>query len=370
MNCLRLAHFVVFASVALGPITSRCLHADPVGGSQPRATQLTEVIQTGWLFVDGVYLRPPYRIEVSPDSVVVNGTPLPIDLADEAFAPERGLNRLKRGPFRNRGRRLGLVSAGPARHHARQTTAERFALTLTTSLRTDGAVILFQGAPYVDLHSPSEQFTFCETMLAAQPTRDQIDAFARLPEAESERTAWQQWLAEFTPAVDLRTRMQALVTDTLARDAEQSKQIIATQRLDRFAYPLTLVAMMLGVIGFGHLLQWVGRGLADQSEAGASTGAKYAATALLLMLGMSAIDLIWTVLAVQAGAMSEVNPIAAPFADSPARLALFKLAVTGTALAILYVWRSRPSTQQATWWMCLVCVLLTFRWVMFDSMIQ
>ena len=85
---------------------------------------------------------------------------------------------------------------------------------------------------------------------------------------------------------------------------------------------------------------------------------------------MSVLDLVWTILAGQAGVMTELNPLAAKFIDSPGQLAFFKMFATATGFGILFVWRQRRQVQQAIWWMCLVCVLLTFRWVMFDSMIN
>ena len=89
---------------------------------------------------------------------------------------------------------------------------------------------------------------------------------------------------------------------------------------------------------------------------------------ILLMLGMSAVDLLWTIMAGQAGVMKEINPLAAGLIQTPTSLALFKVTATAIGCGLLYSFRDRRRVQEATWWMCLVCVLVTFRWVMFDSM--
>jgi hypothetical protein len=68
--------------------------------------------------------------------------------------------------------------------------------------------------------------------------------------------------------------------------------------------------------------------------------------------------------------MRELNPVAAQLVGSPMHLILFKVVATGAGGAILFIWRHRSQIQQAAWWMCLVCVLLTFRWVVFDSVLN
>ena len=87
------------------------------------------------------------------------------------------------------------------------------------------------------------------------------------------------------------------------------------------------------------------------------------------MLGMAGLDLVWTILAGQAGVIREVNPFAASILQSPIQLVAFKFAATGLGIGILYVWRHRRQIQNVTWWMCLVSVLLTFRWVVLDSVV-
>jgi hypothetical protein len=89
---------------------------------------------------------------------------------------------------------------------------------------------------------------------------------------------------------------------------------------------------------------------------------------LVLIALLSCIDLVWTLAATGAGAMSELNPLGSRLIGDPAQLVLFKLGVTIAPIAILYVLHRRPVAQIASWWCCLLLTLLTARWVVFQSM--
>ncbi len=54
--------------------------------------------------------------------------------------------------------------------------------------------------------------------------------------------------------------------------------------------------------------------------------------------------------------------------ESPALLAVFKLTSLLLACWILLRLRRYHGAQVASWWMCLVCTVLTFRWVTFNSL--
>jgi hypothetical protein len=132
--------------------------------------------------------------------------------------------------------------------------------------------------------------------------------------------------------------------------------------MERSAYPLTIVGMLLGVFALGHTLKW------SSANPSGESATSFVKTALLLILAMSCLDLIWTALAGAAGQMKELNPMAVGIINSPTALIVFKSSVTLLACGILMFLRSQPKAQFATWWMCLVCVLLTFRWVVFQSL--
>ena len=212
--------------------------------------------------------------------------------------------------------------------------------------------------------------TFCEVLLSKNRTPEQVSQFALLAGDPRQHDAWKTWLSDFQPTPALQTILQIRVYETDHTLAESERQIAAVQRLDLMSYPLTVLGMLLSVFALGHVLKWTAKSIvAEQNAAYSPEVTRCVEVALLLMLAMSLIDLVWTILAGQAGVMKEVNPLAATYLDSPVQLVAFKVTATGLGCGILYAWRRRKQVQDATWWMCLVCVLLTFRWVVFDSVI-
>jgi hypothetical protein len=144
----------------------------------------------------------------------------------------------------------------------------------------------------------------------------------------------------------------------------------ALRRLENVAYPLTILGMLVGVFALGYLLQWSARGLVSDDVAScAPQSVRSTWVGLLLIIAMSAIDLIWTILSGSAGLMNELNPVASDLIHSPLHLLIFKVSATAFGVGLLYVARRRRQPQLATWWVCLVFVLLTFRWAVFNSLL-
>ena len=83
---------------------------------------------------------------------------------------------------------------------------------------------------------------------------------------------------------------------------------------------------------------------------------------------LSALDLIWTILASQAGRMREMNPFGSGLIEDPLLLIAFKVGMIGAAIAMLFVLRRHRQAQVGAWWACLICTLLTVRWLTFNSM--
>ncbi|MEM0924846.1 MAG: DUF5658 family protein, partial [Planctomycetota bacterium] len=80
------------------------------------------------------------------------------------------------------------------------------------------------------------------------------------------------------------------------------------------------------------------------------------------------IDLIWTYAASNAGSMRELNPLASGLVKDPVLLSAFKFIATGSAMALFYVLRHQKFAQLGCWWCCLLLMLLTSRWVVFQSL--
>ncbi|MEM8733467.1 MAG: DUF5658 family protein [Planctomycetota bacterium] len=360
-------------------------------GDSGEFLQLPVTAEDGLLFHNGEYIPAPYFVEFKGSDVTVNGRLLKLKNEREREDEVRrdvGGNGRGRGQRNGRGgpgrggprdlppRQRAMFDAGSRRRELVPSdatiapeTAERDARRIAAGLKRGEHVVVFDGTPLKILQSPADRFFLADAFLSSELTEVQRREFVGLGPVGS-RDKWDAWVDEFTPTPSLQTVLEEDRDSFLATERRERATIAARHRLESAAYPLTIAAMVLGVIAFGHMLQWVAQGFVIKGDESIVLGASFSSKALLLMLAMSAIDLTWTILALQAGAMSEVNPMASQFASSPLQLTLFKIIATGGALGILYAWRLQPKVQKATWWMCLVCILLTFRWVVFDSMMQ
>ena len=177
------------------------------------------------------------------------------------------------------------------------------------------------------------------------------------------------WATAYTPVEPFLTPAVALLNSSEARTLENYNTIEANRRLQAFAYPLTMFGMVMSVLSLGHLLQSAPRPKFEVvSDAWKSELAKATVYSLGLVIVLSALDLVWTVLASQAGQMTEINPIGNQLIESASLLSLFKALATLGSCALLFFLRHHPRAQLAAWWICLICTVLTFRWLVLHSM--
>ena len=245
--------------------------------------------------------------------------------------------------------------------------AVRNARQIASSLENGRVVILNADSPMVTLNLPEPTYLFYDAILTGNATDQQLETLNSIMSKEETREQWDQSLYLLVPDEGLRKLLRVRINSLTNGDERNDREAQALLRLDRMSYPLTTSGMLLAVVALWNVIRWP-RNPDRQSDSVAHSLKKYSITAIWMILGMSCVDLTWTVLAYRAGVMREVNPLASLFITSPLQLAVFKITATGIGLGILYFWRHRSQAQHATWWMSLVCVLLTFRWVVFDQM--
>lgn len=345
----------------------------PVGGAWagefPKSSPLTT--KHGMVFVDGAFLPPPYRIAVAGEQLTIANTDqqVAIELSDLSDIIDCQLFDW-------------MDLDDPAVHLApvRVATSDESAVNdlvrhVASQLNDDVILLAFRGIPGHFVARGSDEKAFLEAVL-----RKHTSEFLNAAPDGASRSAWTRWLEQFAPDRDLRNKLEsrlAVLEDIASENATRNS---ATRRLARFSYPLTVLAMLLAVVSLGHVLKWSAFDMTSMirhSPAGIlespltydHDGGKYVSQALVLMSGMALIDWCWTVLASQAGVMHEVNPLAAGLIHSASGLAVLKVAALAVSFTIFYVLRDRRVVQQAAWWMCLVSVLLTFRWIVVDSLV-
>ena len=178
------------------------------------------------------------------------------------------------------------------------------------------------------------------------------------------------WLGRFKdyePSPKLRDRLASDMPQIeITRQRAEEIQSRA-KSLGRWAYPLTAIAMLLVAIASGQL--FVSRALLcrDRSHA-ASDISQATQRCILFIVCLSLLDLICTLAAHQAGVMHELNPLGGSLIGNPLALIAFKISITFGAAAMLYALRGHFSARRAAWWLCLVFVLVTVRWVAFNSL--
>lgn len=326
----------------------------------------SKVIQSGCLFVSGDYIPPPYEIKMENGAPTINGHPIEfVKRPNSGFSESDGEPRFhgKRRALRriNRGFESSPASAKFAREFNSMGSSD-WVEDLRACLFLDGIVVLFDHCSPVLASTASDQAAFCAAMLADQASEQELTAVMRIAPEQSGREQLRSLLSDFRPNQELASWMNHKIdhVDAVARGNQRT--IAATRRLDQAEYPLTLIGMVLGVVALGHNLKWSAR---DQK---ADEIVPFVKIALLLIVAMSVLDLIWTLLTSQAGQMREINPIASSFLNSPLQLIVFKTGVTATACGILFSLRQSSQAQAAVWWLSLICILLTFRWVVFSPL--
>lgn len=335
----------------------------------------------GIVFVDETGLEAPYRVTATADAVFVNGARFESEIdhseedddsnADvednEEAADDAEDNRHARRNFFFRPWQRGGAGVQPWQH--RRPNTYRDAQAIFDWLENDEIVLAFNGAKATYLGVASNVAKFAKVIVGDDPSRSDIEEYLSLGPAPESRQRFQALMDGAVVPDSVREKLSQELDFILEAERQSLAQLNATHRLDLLAYPLTMVGMILGVIAFGLMMQWSGKGITAQVGSQESdTIDRFMIASIRLMLAMSALDLTWTILAGQAGTMKEVNPVAAQFISSPMQLAIFKVIATSIGLGIIYIWRHRQQMQQAAWWICLIFVLLTFRWVMFDSM--
>lgn len=322
----------------------------------------------GFVFLESGYVPAPYLVQATADSVTINGHPVPLridldqddieradlDPGDVDAAPHRGFHR--RG-------RLGRFPGWE------RAAYRRAAFRIADELDAEPVMIAFPGQPPEYIYDLSDQYVFLKALLDHDFDSDEFHQFLNERATPEEQSVMKNWVQGLLVTDELRDRAHTLVEQVGAAEEKNLSEIRANRRLDAMAYPMTVLGMVLGILALGHLLKSFSKmenseqGTLPSSEVLRATG-----VSIGLMVALSLFDLTWTVLASQAGVMKELNPLGSQMISDPTMLIAFKLAATFVGCGVLYALRRHERARRACWWLCLICTVLTFRWVMFNSM--
>ncbi len=319
------------------------------------------VHQQGYIFLDGRYIPPPYEVEVQGENVSLNGLMLTdIDLSNYEIAPPKSPNR---GNFMFGRRRFTRDSQRPGRTQAREFAGVLIVAQMGT------AVVLFKNRPPLAMEMSREGQDLINTLCDPKSIQDGNHGIPETLTAEVDRETWTQLVSEFQPTTEFLARATEQIRQQEQIQAVNEATTYANVFAGRIEYPVTIFAMIVVVLSFGHLLsnkpviEIPSDGKPDSMHAQRIVG-----RSLLIVGILSALDLAWTIAASQSGTMRELNPLGSQLIDNPLQLVIFKLAASSTAIGLLYWLHRQPIAQVASWWSCLVLTLLTARWLTLHSM--
>ena len=296
-------------------------------------------VTEGFLFVEDRYVSLPYRVGFDENNVFINDIPLD-SVVLKNLVTEKSLQN---------GRWL-------------QQGFRRLYLHLTTG----GTLVLYGDAPVL-LLANTESSDLLKTLInngaLESLANTGLAADIQLP---GESSYWKKFADGFECPQELRVRVDEVLEKERAVEERNLAEIAARKLLSSSSYPLTIFGMLLVVIAFGNLLS--NEAPLDIQSSESPVMDRRVKIFLMLIAAFSVLDLIWTLLASRANALTELNPIGSQLIHNPIGLLAFKTLVTVGVIGILFVLRGHRVAQRGAWWACLICTLVTVRWLTFNSM--
>ncbi|MGI9473666.1 MAG: DUF5658 family protein [Rubripirellula sp.] len=340
------------------------------GQANQNAGTVSPVSKNGYVFLNGNYIEPPYEVVLKEAGLIINGDHFSID---ESTLPEfmRGGAGRQRGDASFMGNeRLRFASAGFGGGRRRggrpssQSTFNRLQSFVSIAAKQD-VTILLDGRKPLLLEVPGRGQTLLEVLLGEE-NNSTSESLSMLSDYDLET------LEQLTSSFRLNEAFTTRATghlDAMHKVQSESQSILqANVWSERIGYPLTIVAMVLVVLAFGHLLSNKPTLTDAVMEEFPKETKMVVGRSLMIVALLSIIDLVWTMAAAQAGSIRELNPLGSKLLHDPMQLIVFKFLVTSIAIGLLYRLKQQPIAQMASWWSCLVLTLLTARWLTFNSM--
>lgn len=356
-------------------------HFSPGGNDTPAILS-----DNGFIFVDGEYFSPPYKIEAEEQGFKINGREFKLESFDLSSYKAHGSGMWGHpGMFQGRrGERPGqnglnretpqdpeaaaaadAQAAVVAAKHATRRLFQEFG-----ALGHGSMVFLRSDAKPFVTTDQQVQHELLKQLLVISGTQTRAAVIPEVVGDEADRETWNQLIDTFQPTPSFIERATQQVDLVNELQSEIAAQLVYRQWSEDLIYPLTMLALVLVVVGLGHLMGSAHEVFSVTLNREEANGlSKNVIRLLVIMALMSAIDLIWTVMAHQNGSMRELNPLGSKLIDDTSQLIAFKLFVTGLSIGLLFWLRRLPLTRKATWWCCLTMTLLTVRWLSFHSML-
>jgi hypothetical protein len=310
----------------------------------------------GFVFVNGEFLPGPYTFRSAGKQTFLNDVPIASELVEFTSAMDMDDEGDGRERFSRR-----------SRSASQKTYAEFLSIRFSQAREI---IVAFDGRSPKLLSTAAGGNDLLSVLLYEKHRTALLPNLIIYAESQATASEWSDWINGYRPddaflkvAKPIVDDIDATVDETVARHA-------AIGRLDSYTYPLTIAGMIMSVFPIGHLMSNPPNGGRTPDEVEMSPEVIQIVTrSLMLVVALSLLDLVWTLLASQAGTMRELNPVGGRLIDDPAKLIFFKVTMTGLAAGLMYKLRNYRRAQLASWWACLILTLLTVRWLTFNSML-
>ena len=317
-----------------------------------REPRVSHPIETGYLVFDGHYVPPPYIVRQHGEEISVNDRCLP---PEQNTGPSFGF-----GPGPGSGRWWGYGRNRVSSRFSRtEQQFERGALLFVLEDGTSGFIV------------SDNAFAVLEILLSDASNEDKVESLADGRFPRFDLAGWTKIVECFEKSADVTERVRQ-VEEEGKRAVEEA--LAARRRVEFFdsaplKYGVTVIAMVLVVIALGSLLNHRPKSDARWRDVDQDGDRVAMVTKNVILLALlNGFDLALSLMAHQAGGFLELNPLGQKLIENPAYLAAFKLTALLTSCLILLMLRKYRGAQTASWWMCLVCTILTFRWLTYNSM--
>lgn len=327
--------------------------SDPSDGA---ASSQIHRVDSAIVFIDGVHI--PCPLDISGDSqsgkAWINGHEITIRAANANVGRNFPANT---GNFR----RVRRAKAGYGAVGNRFTNDH-----IVETLDNRHVMLAFGDAPAIFI----AEFVFFSCLLDPDPNSDEYSELLDSAGSEASRNALIDWLDQYVPSEAIIEEAREKMEYYRKIEDVNHSQISASATLTKMTYPMTMFGLIVGVYAFGHLMMTTPKtpGLFPEANL-LELMSRATVISVALICAHAILDLSWTLLTSQAGQMREINPLGARFIDNPMALVAFKAVATLGACGLLVGLRHHRFAQTACWWMCLVCTILTFRWLIFSSML-
>lgn len=330
-------------------------------------------INRGYVILNGRYLPPPYFVAQRGHDLVINDHVISVEGFAEPSGQEKG--RREDAPER----------PGRRRAHGQRKITTR----VRQHLQWDDLLIVIEDklAGFVP---ESAAWMVFDLLLSDAPTEEKVQAlvdegagwidYDEPDWIDDEGADWvnsAQWagiVQSFEPTPELVQHVLPLVEQykavAEANEAAHHRFVFSAAFFSTpVRYGATVAVMLAVVMAMGSLLnsrpekhgRW-------RDIDGSPDRVAMAARNVGLFAVLGGFDLLLTIAPQQTGGFLEFNPLSGQLTESPLLLAAFKMAILLAACLILVTLRRYRGAQIASWWMCLVYTVLTFRWLTYNSL--